>query len=146
MFNKKLKERIEEIEDILTDPKKGNIGSELDYLEARIDKIEEQLEPEPKFKKGDLVHFFLAGNEFDGEIVGRDSCRDSWSYNYYPSYVNIETNDWRIKYLDKNDVAQYVNVNEKDIWRDEDDCIDCLFSEIEDLRLRLKKLEDNKKK
>ena len=108
----------------------------------RIKLIEEQLAPEPKFKKGDLVHFFLVGNEFDGEIVGRDS----WSYDCYLSYVNIETNDWRIKYLDKNDVAQYVNVNEKDIWRDEDDCIDCLFSEIEDLRLRLKKLEDNKKK
>ena len=100
----------------------------------RIKLIEEQLAPEPKFKKGDLVHFFLIDGEFDGEIVGSTIDRYRSSFFYVPSIE--DSHSWVVSYLDENNVVQQVSVDEKDIWTDEYDCTDCLFSEIEDLKFR----------
>jgi hypothetical protein len=147
MFNKDLKKRVRKVELVLGLRDGGwDVFEEnsIDSITKRLSKIEDQLKPEPKFKKGDLVHFFLIDGEFDGEIVGSTIDRYRSSFFYVPSIE--DSHSWVVSYLDENNVVQQVSVDEKDIWTDEYDCTDCLFSEIEDLKFRLKKLEDKKKK
>lgn len=121
--DKEFKKRISEIEKIVREQEKV------------LFKIEKQLKPEPLFETGDLVKFFLIGNEFEGEIVGK--C--------HFDYFNKEPQKWYVKYLDKNNVEQTVMVNEEDIWVESDDCIDYFQNQIEELSFRLKALENKKK-
>jgi pectate lyase len=131
MFNTKLEKRIKNIDE--------QTGRSFDEVSKRLSKIEEQLKPEPAFKTGDLVNFFLVGNEFEGEIVGK----------YHTIWDSLNRSEqvqsWSIKYLDKNETLIEVVVKEEDIWVDECDCIDCLQDQIEELSFRLKALENKKK-
>jgi hypothetical protein len=130
MFNKELKNRVRGLESVVEST--GN------SIRDRLNKIEKQLKPEPAFKAGDLVNFFLVGNEFEGEIVRPIADIIGWN-NYLP--VLAELSKWEIKYLDKNEVVQKVVVEEEDIYPLEEDDIDYLHQRINDLVLRLNKLE-----
>jgi hypothetical protein len=92
-----------------------------EIIEVRLFKLEEQLKPEPAFKAGDLVNFFLVGNEFEGEITGIDG----W------------TGNWRIKYLNDVNSINEVVVKEEDIWVDEICDICQLREEVAELRYQV---------
>jgi hypothetical protein len=126
-INIEVDDRVSELELKVSDRVSDNEET-LIKVNERLSKIEEQLKPEPMFKAGELVNFFLVGNEFEGEIA----------YNDYEDC-------WLIEYLDKNNVVRSATIKEEDIWVDECDCIDCLQDQIEELSFRLKALENKKK-
>ena len=113
--NKKLKKEIENID--------KKIVEAFEKVSNRLSKIEEQLEPEPLFEEGEMVTFFMCGQEMEGEIIRKE---------YFSS-------DWFIRYLNKNNDAIGVRVKECDIIKDSED--DFLWDRIEELETRLNKLE-----
>ena len=134
----KTRKRVEKLMSVVGINDEGNQIDNLKQLSERIGKIEEQLKPKPAFKKGDMVNFFLIGNEFEGEIVA-------------PNYKMInrgiwreetdEIDSWTIAYLDKNDKIQTLAIMEEDIYPQEEDVIDYLHERINGIALRLNKLE-----
>jgi hypothetical protein len=117
----------------------------IENIGTRLNKIEEQLKPEPAFKEGDLVSFFLVGEEFEGEIVKR---QDKYWFilggNNEDPIVPGTTN-WVVKYLDKNEVVQEVVVKEEDILSEDGNEISDIYNELFELRERIKELETKKK-
>jgi len=82
----------------------------------------EALENPPKFKRGDIVSYFLADKEIIGEIISQDKDITTKCYEY------------DICYLDKNDVIQRVTVNEKDLFLSGEDDI---YERLEDLECQV---------
>lgn len=93
-------------------------GGDMDELEERI----EALENPPKFKRGDIVSYFLVDKEITGEIISQDKDITTKCYKY------------DICYLDKNDVIQRVTVNEKDLFLSGEDDI---YERLEDLECQV---------
>lgn len=98
-----------------------DVGRDVDKLKERIEELEELASP-PKFKKGDIVSFFLADKEITGEIISQDKNPFTKDYKY------------AICYLDKNDVIQRVTVNEKDLFLSGEDDI---YERLEDLECQV---------
>lgn len=124
MFNKKRRKGETEIinkimEEMIEETGKIEVtGGDMDELEERI----EALENPPKFKRGDIVSFFLADKEITGEIISQDRNLITKSYEY------------NICYIDKNDVIQRVTVNEKDLFLSGEDDI---YERLEDLECQV---------
>ena len=151
----KVEKRVKEIEDVLIRKKEEHLGSEIDgkveqedydKLLKRVVSIEDQLKPEPAFKKGDMVNFFLIGNEFEGEIVEpiyKYENSGGGGFFSFPTKTDI-IESWRIAYLDKNEVVQTVAIKEEDIWFDEECPITDLYDQLEELRYQVELLKGNK--
>jgi hypothetical protein len=133
--NKKLQENINKLN--LT------VFQEIKNSNKRIDKIEKQLKPEPSFKSGDIVNFFLIDNEFRGKIIDVSSKISNYGMWYYRE---SDVGKWIVEYLDKNDVIQTVEVKEEDIWSDEEDVITDIYEQIEELRYQVEFLKGKNKK
>jgi len=123
MFNNKRRKGETEIinkimEEMIEETGKIEVTGGMDELEERI----EALENPPKFKRGDIVSFFLADKEITGEIISQDRNLITKSYEY------------NICYLDKNDVIQRVTVNEKDLFLSGEDDI---YERLEDLECQV---------
>ena len=112
IINKIMEEMIEETGKIEV------TGGDMDELEERI----EALENPPKFKRGDIVSYFLVDKEITGEIISQDKDITTKCYEY------------DICYLDKNDVIQRVTVNEKDLFLSGEDDI---YERLEDLECQV---------
>ena len=134
----KTRKRVEKLMSVVGINDDNNQINNLKKLSERLDEIEEQLKPKPAFKKGDMVNFFLIGNEFEGEIVAPNYKminRGMWRE------ATDEIDSWTIAYLDKNDKIQIAAVREEDIYPQEEDAIDYLHGRINEIVLRLNKLE-----
>lgn len=124
MFNKKRRKGETEIinkimEEMIEETGKIEVtGGDMDELEERI----EALENPPKFKRGDIVSYFLVDKEITGEIISQDKDITTKCYKY------------DICYLDKNDVIQRVTVNEKDLFLSGEDDI---YERLEDLECQV---------
>jgi len=123
MFNNKRRKGETEIinkimEEMIEETGKIEVTGDMDKLEERI----EALENPPKFKRGDIVSFFLADKEITGEIISQDKDITTKCYEY------------DICYLDKNDVIQRVIVNEKDLFLSGEDDI---YERLEDLECQV---------
>ena len=123
MFNNKRRKGETEIinkimEEMIEETGKIEVTGDMDELEERI----EALENPPKFKKGDIVSFFLVDKEITGEIISQDKDITTKCYEY------------DICYLDKNDVIQRVTVNEKDLFLSGEDDI---YERLEDLECQV---------
>ena len=123
MFNNKRRKGETEIinkimEEMIEETGKIEVTGDMDELEERI----EALENPPKFKKGDIVSFFLADKEITGEIISQDRNLITKSYEY------------NICYIDKNDVIQRATVNEKDLFLSGEDDI---YERLEDLECQV---------
>lgn len=123
MFNNKRRKGETEIinkimEEMIEETGKIEVTGDMDELEKRI----EALENPPKFKRGDIVSYFLADKEVTGEIISQDRNLITKCYEY------------DICYLDKNDVIQRVTVNEKDLFLSGEDDI---YERLEDLECQV---------
>lgn len=123
MFNNKRRKRETEIinkimEEMIEETGKIEVTGGMDELEERI----EALENPPKFKRGDIVSYFLVDKEITGEIISQDKDITTKCYEY------------DICYLDKNDVIQRVTVNEKDLFLSGEDDI---YERLEDLECQV---------
>ena len=123
MFNNKRRKGETEIinkimEEMIEETGKIEVTGDMDELEERI----EALENPPKFKRGDIVSYFLADKEVTGEIISQDRNLITKCYEY------------DICYLDKNDVIQRVTVNEKDLFLSGEDDI---YERLEDLECQV---------
>lgn len=123
MFNNKRRKGETEIinkimEEMIEETGKIEVTGDMDELEERI----EALENPPKFKRGDIVSYFLVDKEITGEIIsqGKDITTKCYEYD--------------ICYLDKNDVIQRVTVNEKDLFLSGEDDI---YERLEDLECQV---------
>jgi len=115
IINKIMEEMIEEM---IEETGKIEATGGMDELEERI----EALENPPKFKRGDIVSYFLVDKEITGEIISQDKDITTKCYKY------------DICYLDKNDVIQRVTVNEKDLFLSGEDDI---YERLEDLECQV---------
>jgi len=123
MFNNKRRKGETEIinkimEEMIEETGKIEVTGDMDELEERI----EALENPPKFKRGDIVSYFLADKEITGEIISQDKDIITKCYEY------------DICYLDKNDVIQRATVNEKDLFLSGEDDI---YERLEDLECQV---------
>lgn len=123
MFNNKRRKGETEIinkimEEMIEETGKIEVTGDMDELEERI----EALENPPKFKRGDIVSYFLVDKEITGEIISQDKDITTKCYEY------------DICYLDKNDVIQRVTVNEKDLFLSGEDDI---YERLEDLECQV---------
>lgn len=122
MFNNKRAKEIEIInkimEEMIEETGKIEVTGDMDELKERI----EALENPPKFKRGDIVSYFLVDKEITGEIISQDKDITTKCYEY------------DICYLDKNDVIQRVTVNEKDLFLSGEDDI---YERLEDLECQV---------
>jgi len=123
MFNNKRRKGETEIinkimEEMIEETGKIEVTGDMDELEERI----EALENPPKFKRGDIVSYFLVDKEITGEIISQDKDITTKCYKY------------DICYLDKNDVIQRVTVNEKDLFLSGEDDI---YERLEDLECQV---------
>ena len=122
MFNNKRAKETEIInkimEEMIEETGKIEVTGDMDELEERI----EALENPPKFKRGDIVSYFLVDKEITGEIISQDKDITTKCYEY------------DICYLDKNDVIQRVTVNEKDLFLSGEDDI---YERLEDLECQV---------
>jgi polyhydroxyalkanoate synthesis regulator phasin len=123
MFNNKRRKGETEIinkimEEMIEETGKIEATGGMDELEERI----EALENPPKFKRGDIVSYFLGDKEITGEIISQDKDITTKCYEY------------DICYLDKNDVIQRVTVNEKDLFLSGEDDI---YERLEDLECQV---------
>lgn len=123
MFNNKRRKGETEIinkimEEMIEETGKIKVTGDMDELEERI----EALENPPKFKRGDIVSYFLVDKEITGEIISQDKDITTKCYEY------------DICYLDKNDVIQRVTVNEKDLFLSGEDDI---YERLEDLECQV---------
>ena len=134
MFNNKRRKGETEIinkimEEMIEETGKIEVTGDMDELEERI----EALENPPKFKRGDIVSYFLVDKEITGEIISQDKDITTKCYKY------------DICYLDKNDVIQRVTVNEKDLFLSGEDDIyerlEYLECQVEFLANELNKLK-----
>ena len=123
MFNNKRRKGETEIinkimEEMIEETGKIEVTGDMDELEERI----EALENPPKFKRGDIVSYFLVDKEITGEIISQNKDITTKCYEY------------DICYLDKNDVIQRVTVNEKDLFLSGEDDI---YERLEDLECQV---------
>jgi len=123
MFNNKRRKGETEIinkimEEMIEETGKIEVTGGMDELEERI----EALENPPKFKRGDIVSYFLVDKEITGEIISQNKDITTKCYEY------------DICYLDKNDVIQRVTVNEKDLFLSGEDDI---YERLEDLECQV---------
>jgi len=123
MFNNKRRKGETEIinkimEEMIEETGKIEVTGDMDELKERI----EALENPPKFKRGDIVSYFLVDKEITGEIISQDKDITTKCYKY------------DICYLDKNDVIQRVTVNEKDLFLSGEDDI---YERLEDLECQV---------
>lgn len=97
MFNKELKRKIK-----IMDQEISGLLKIIELVDKKLDtklrEIEKKLNP-AKFKRGDLVTFFLADKELAGEVISEDTTTEGYKYE--------------VCYLDKNDVIQRATVNEE---------------------------------